>query len=88
MILAARACLDHKPEASRDDIKAALASNLCRCTGYTKIFEAVERAVREGKQAELGGPCAGPIPPLKEPAGASCGVAAPAPGAAPKGGPS
>jgi len=67
MILAARACLDHQPEASRDDIKAALASNLCRCTGYTKIFEAVERAAREGKKAELGGPCCGPVPPLKEP---------------------
>jgi carbon-monoxide dehydrogenase small subunit len=67
MILAARACLDRKPDASRDDVKEALASNLCRCTGYTKIFEAVERAAREGRQAELGGPCAGPVPPLKEP---------------------
>ena len=68
MILAARACLDHNPTASRNDIKAALASNLCRCTGYTKIFEAVERAVLEGRKAHLGGPCAGPVPPLKDPA--------------------
>jgi len=67
MILAARACLDRKPDASRDEIKAALASNLCRCTGYTKIFEAVERAVLEGRKAQLGGPCAGPVPPLKDP---------------------
>jgi carbon-monoxide dehydrogenase small subunit len=70
MILAARACLDHKPDATRDEIKAALASNLCRCTGYTKIFEAVERAVREGSKAALGGPVSGPVPPLKDPVGA------------------
>jgi carbon-monoxide dehydrogenase small subunit len=56
MILAARACLDRQPDATRDQIKCALASNLCRCTGYTKIFEAVENAVREGKRAQLGAP--------------------------------
>lgn len=56
MIVAARACLDRKPEATRAEIKEALASNLCRCTGYTKIFEAVERAVRAGKAAHVGGP--------------------------------
>ncbi len=54
MILAARACLDAKPAATRSDIKEALASNLCRCTGYTKIFEAVEMAVRAGREAHLG----------------------------------
>jgi aerobic-type carbon monoxide dehydrogenase small subunit (CoxS/CutS family) len=56
MIVAARACLDRKPDATRAEIKEALASNLCRCTGYTKIFEAVERAVRAGKAAHVGGP--------------------------------
>ena len=55
MILAARACLDRKPDATRDEIKEALGSNLCRCTGYTKIFEAVERATRRGKAAGLTG---------------------------------
>ena len=54
MILAARACLDRKPDATRDEIKEALGSNLCRCTGYTKIFEAVERATRRGKAAGMG----------------------------------
>jgi len=54
MILAARACLDRRPDATRDEIKEALGSNLCRCTGYTKIFEAVERATRRGKAAGLG----------------------------------
>jgi aerobic-type carbon monoxide dehydrogenase small subunit (CoxS/CutS family) len=75
MILAARACLDRRPDADRDEIKAALASNLCRCTGYTKIFEAVELAVREGRRAHLGDPAAGPIPPLRDPAPARGGGA-------------
>jgi len=42
MILATRALLEEKPDASRDEIKAGLVGNLCRCTGYTKILDAVE----------------------------------------------
>jgi len=42
MILATRALLEEKPDASREDIKAGLVGNLCRCTGYTKILDAVE----------------------------------------------
>jgi aerobic-type carbon monoxide dehydrogenase small subunit (CoxS/CutS family) len=36
--------LDHNTDPTRDEIKAALAGNLCRCTGYTKIIEAIELA--------------------------------------------
>jgi aerobic-type carbon monoxide dehydrogenase small subunit (CoxS/CutS family) len=36
--------LREKPEATRHEIAEALAGNLCRCTGYLKIFEAVELA--------------------------------------------
>jgi carbon-monoxide dehydrogenase small subunit/xanthine dehydrogenase small subunit len=44
MVLAAKALLDRNPDAGYDEIRNGLAGNLCRCTGYTKIFEAVARA--------------------------------------------
>jgi carbon-monoxide dehydrogenase small subunit len=44
MLVTARALLDETASPSREDIVAALAGNLCRCTGYVKIFEAVELA--------------------------------------------
>ncbi len=47
MMLSARALLDRNPCPTRAEIRDALAGNLCRCTGYTQIFEAVELAVAE-----------------------------------------
>ncbi|CAA7616813.1 xanthine dehydrogenase, Fe-S binding subunit [Magnetospirillum sp. LM-5] len=44
MIMAAEALLRKNPDPSREQIKAALAGNLCRCTGYVKIVESVEAA--------------------------------------------
>ncbi|MCK0505900.1 4-hydroxybenzoyl-CoA reductase subunit gamma [Aromatoleum anaerobium] len=44
MIMAAEALLRRTPQPSRDEIRAALAGNLCRCTGYVKIIESVEAA--------------------------------------------
>lgn len=44
MILTAKSFLDTNPNPSRDEIKHALAGNLCRCTGYVKIVDAVETA--------------------------------------------
>lgn len=44
-LLTAEALLTQNPKPSRDDIKQALAGNLCRCTGYMKIFDAVVKAV-------------------------------------------
>src|SRR5881392_1379363 len=43
-LLAAEALLAENPNPTRDEIKDALAGNLCRCTGYIKIYEAVELA--------------------------------------------
>ncbi len=43
-LLVAEALLVENPRPSRDHIKEALAGNLCRCTGYLKIYEAVELA--------------------------------------------
>ncbi|HUF78228.1 MAG TPA: (2Fe-2S)-binding protein [Thermoanaerobaculia bacterium] len=44
ILMAARALLDEHPAPTRDEIRRALAGNLCRCTGYHKIVEAVEGA--------------------------------------------
>jgi aerobic carbon-monoxide dehydrogenase small subunit len=44
MVLASVALLRRKPNPSRDDIRAGLSGNLCRCTGYVKIVDAVESA--------------------------------------------
>ena len=53
-LLTARALLEESPSPSRDQIREALAGNLCRCTGYSKIFEAVELAAAwmRGETAE------------------------------------
>jgi len=44
ILMTAKALLDRNTEPTRDEIKDALAGNLCRCTGYLQIIEAVEQA--------------------------------------------
>jgi carbon-monoxide dehydrogenase small subunit len=44
MILSAKALLDEKPTPSEEEIRTAISGNLCRCTGYQKIVEAIEAA--------------------------------------------
>jgi len=47
MLVAAKILLDTKPNPNREEIKTALSGNLCRCTGYRKVIDAVE-AVAKG----------------------------------------
>ncbi len=47
MILSAKALLDRVPVPSEEEIRTALAGNLCRCTGYVQIIEAVQAAAEE-----------------------------------------
>ena len=49
-LMSAKALLDQNPDPSEHQIKVALAGNLCRCTGYTQIVEAIQAAA-----AEMGG---------------------------------
>ena len=55
ILMSAHALLQHNPTATRDEIKAALSGNLCRCTGYTKILDAVQAAGRVLAGGNAGG---------------------------------
>ncbi len=46
MIVTAKSLLDKNPHPSREDIRRAISGNLCRCTGYKKIIDAIEEAAR------------------------------------------
>ena len=47
MVVSAKALLDNHPQPSRLEIREGISGNLCRCTGYTKIVEAIEDASRK-----------------------------------------
>jgi carbon-monoxide dehydrogenase small subunit len=47
MLMTAKALLDKNPNPDSQTIREALSGNLCRCTGYSKIIEAVEQAAEE-----------------------------------------
>lgn len=52
ILVTAKALLDRNPSPTRDEIREAISGNLCRCTGYLQIFEAVEEAVLKIAQGE------------------------------------
>ena len=52
MIMSSKALLDENPDADREEIKHALAGNICRCTGYIQILDSVEKVKEMGGQNE------------------------------------
>lgn len=51
ILVTARALLDREPQPSRERIREAISGNLCRCTGYQQIIEAIEAASRQESDA-------------------------------------
>ena len=49
-----KALLDRNPEPSEEEIKHALSGNLCRCTGYTQMYQAIKAAIVAEQKAEIG----------------------------------
>ena len=54
LIMSARALLNDQPDISETELLTALEGNICRCTGYASIIEAVKRAHRETRSTEEG----------------------------------
>jgi aerobic-type carbon monoxide dehydrogenase small subunit (CoxS/CutS family) len=52
MILSIKALLDKNPNSTESEIKTAIAGNLCRCTGYVKILEAVKMVIERTQASE------------------------------------
>jgi xanthine dehydrogenase E subunit len=48
MLISARALLDKNPHPTTEEIKLAISGNLCRCTGYVKIIQAIQKAAQQG----------------------------------------
>ena len=49
MVMSAKALLDRNPEPEEEEIRAAIDGNICRCTGYVKIVDAIQLASRKMK---------------------------------------
>ena len=46
LIIAAKSILDENPDPTDDDLRMGLSGNLCRCTGYTRVFDAIQSAAK------------------------------------------
>jgi len=55
MIMSARAFLAEHPDPSEEEIRKGISGNLCRCTGYNKIVEAIQYAAEKMRTADAGG---------------------------------
>ena len=54
-VMATKELLEHSPDPSREEIQTGLADNICRCTGYQNIYDAVERASEKLEAADSEG---------------------------------
>jgi carbon-monoxide dehydrogenase small subunit len=52
MLIAARSLLEKNPDPTEEEVRFGLAGNLCRCTGYNKIIEAVLAAAQEMRSSK------------------------------------
>jgi len=52
MVVSAKALLDRNPHPSHEQIREAISGNLCRCTGYTKIIEAIDLSAERMEDGE------------------------------------
>jgi carbon-monoxide dehydrogenase small subunit len=48
--MAADALLEDNPDPTVDEVREGISGNICRCTGYVKIVEAVEEAAKRGQE--------------------------------------
>ena len=55
MLMTAKALLDENPRPTREEIREAISGNLCRCTGYHKIVDAIEEAAEAISDVSKGG---------------------------------
>jgi carbon-monoxide dehydrogenase small subunit len=53
MVMSAKALLDRNPSPSEEDIKVAIAGNLCRCTGYVQVIRSIKKAVEKSKKERM-----------------------------------
>lgn len=54
-MMTVKALLDHNPDPTEEEIKRALSSNLCRCTGYTQMYQAIKAAIKAEQQGMAAG---------------------------------
>jgi carbon-monoxide dehydrogenase small subunit len=54
-MMTVKALLEHNPDPTEEEIKRALSSNLCRCTGYTQMYQAIKAAIKAEQQGMAAG---------------------------------
>ena len=55
-MMTVKALLERNPEPTEEEIRRALSGNLCRCTGYTQMYQAIKAAIQAEQQGIAAGP--------------------------------